>query len=67
MEKACEDVKDGLPTIIAEPANIQIVETDVVKPRKPSLVHLNTPDCLDLTKTQRRWVGVVFLRRYNKY
>jgi hypothetical protein len=51
-----EDVKDGLPVIIAEPARIQIVETDVVKPRKPSLVHLNTPDSLDLTKTQRRWV-----------
>ena len=51
-----EEVVDGIPTIQTKPARIQIVETEVVKPRKPSLVHLNTPDMLDI-KTQRRWVN----------
>jgi hypothetical protein len=41
----------------AAPAKIHIVETVVVKPRKPSLVHLNTLDVPDLAlKAQRRWV-----------
>ena len=55
-EKKEEEVVDGIPTIQTKPARIQIVETEVVKPRKPSLVHLNTPDMLDI-KTQRRWVN----------
>jgi hypothetical protein len=48
----------------AAPAKIHIVETVVVKPRKPSLVHINTLDVPDLAlKAQRRWVLLRGLQR----
>jgi len=55
-EEEEEEVKREVKLEVGSlPARIQIVETDVVKPRKPSLVHLTAPDMMDLTKAQRRY------------